>query len=385
MRVNCGAIPHELIDSQLFGHEKGAFTGATECRQGWFERADGGTLLLDELGELPLAAQVRLLRVLQDGWLDRVGSQKPVSVDVRILAATHRDLPRMVAEGKFREDLWYRLAVFPIVIPSLREHREDIPELARHFAARAAARFGLYPVEPTEEDIGLLISYSWPGNIRELAAVIDRAAILGDGKQLEVAKSLGLPSLPFEAKSALPEFSRASPKSIAAADIAPLEDVVRRHIESALAAASGRIEGTRGAAQLLKINPHTLPRGCESSRSIGSNFAGEGSHISVEFHPSPSLAYKGIQHPCWISLGSHDRSAGSPSPNGTDCREFNSGDRLICSPSLWHGDCSRAIIANGFAASSVSSDSSVPKADDHPEFDVRSTPSLAPITRQPTL
>ena len=150
IRVNCGAIPHELIDSQLFGHEKGAFTGAIEARQGWFERADGGTLLLDELGELPLAAQVRLLRILQDGWLDRVGGQRPISVDVRIVAATHRDLPGMVAAGQFREDLWYRLAVFPIVIPPLRERREDIPELARHFARRAATRFGLYPADPTE-------------------------------------------------------------------------------------------------------------------------------------------------------------------------------------------------------------------------------------------
>ncbi len=155
IRVNCGAIPHELIDSQLFGHEKGAFTGATETRQGWFERADGGTLLLDELGELPLAAQVRLLRILQDGWLDRVGGQRPISVDVRIIASTHRDLPAMVAAGQFREDLWYRLAVFPIVIPPLRERREDIPELARHFAKRAATRFGLFAVEPTSQDIEL--------------------------------------------------------------------------------------------------------------------------------------------------------------------------------------------------------------------------------------
>jgi len=192
VRVNCGAIPPELIDSQLFGHERGAFTGAVDTHKGWFERADGGTLLLDEIGELPQAAQVRLLRILQDGWLERVGGQQPIHVDVRIIAATHRDLAAMVAQGRFREDLWYRIAVFPIFLPPLRDRREDIGPLARHFAQRAAIRFGLPVVMPTDEDIALLQSYNWPGNVRELASVIDRAAILGEGRRLEVARALGM-------------------------------------------------------------------------------------------------------------------------------------------------------------------------------------------------
>ena len=148
IRVNCGAIPPELIDSELFGHQRGAFTGAAETRRGWFERADGGTLFLDEIGELPPAVQVRLLRVLQDGCLQRVGGEQMIHVDVRIVAATHRDLSSMVAEGLFREDLWYRIAVFPIVLPPLRERQEDIPTLAEHFARRAAIRFGLAEVVP---------------------------------------------------------------------------------------------------------------------------------------------------------------------------------------------------------------------------------------------
>lgn len=253
MRINCGAIPPELIDSQLFGHERGSFTGATETRPGWFERADRGTLFLDEIGELPLAAQVRLLRVLQDGIFERVGGQQPLTVDVRIVAATHRDLSSMVREGRFREDLWYRLAVFPISLPPLRERRDDIPALARHFAQRAAIRFGLTPRMPSEEDIGLLVSYPWPGNVRELASVLDRAAILGDGHCLEVAKALGVQTNATVLPTAAPAVQPAP-----AAMIMALDDAMRVHIETALAATNGRIEGPHGAALLLKINPHTL-------------------------------------------------------------------------------------------------------------------------------
>jgi transcriptional regulator with GAF, ATPase, and Fis domain len=255
IRVNCGAIPPELIDSQLFGHEKGAFTGAVETRKGWFERADRGTLFLDEIGELPLAAQVRLLRILQDGWLERIGGQQPISVDVRIVAASHRDLASMVAEGRFREDLWYRIAVFPIFLPPLRDRRQDIPRLARHFAERAAVRFGLPVLMPTEEDNALLCAYAWPGNVRELGTVLDRAAILGNGRCLEVAKALGVMRPALEPCAGVAPGAGA-PNS--AHPFGPLDEAMRGHIETALAQTRGRIEGPHGAALLLGINPHTL-------------------------------------------------------------------------------------------------------------------------------
>jgi transcriptional regulator with GAF, ATPase, and Fis domain len=259
LRVNCGAIPRELIDSQLFGHEKGSFTGATDTRQGWFERADMGTLFLDEIGELPLDAQVRFLRVLQDGFVERVGGSKPIRVNVRVVAATHRDLATMVREGAFREDLWYRIAVFPIMLPPLRDRVEDIPSLASHFAERAAIRFGLAPVTPSAGDIRLLQSYNWPGNIRELGTVIDRAAILGDGRTLELAAALGLATPRGPYGSALDSKSVSAPSVPSpSVHISSLNDAMRRHIEAALRATWGRVEGPRGAAKLLAINPHTL-------------------------------------------------------------------------------------------------------------------------------
>jgi hydrogenase-4 transcriptional activator len=269
IRVNCGAIPPELVDSQLFGHEKGSFTGAAEQHQGWFERADRGTLFLDEIGELPLPAQVRLLRVLQDHQIERVGGKAPLHVDVRIVAATHRDLSAMVKEKAFREDLWYRINIFPILLPTLRERLEDIPALVRHFAHRAATRFGLPVVEPSAADLDLLAGYEWPGNIRELGAVIDRAAILGAGRSLDVAAALGLgrqvapvlrpPTDEATLYEVVPEDAVAAPPvSQAPGGIVPLATAMRQHIELALRATRGRIEGRRGAAALLDINPHTL-------------------------------------------------------------------------------------------------------------------------------
>jgi len=258
LRVNCGAIPSELIDSELFGHEKGSFTGATALRKGWFERADGGTLLLDEIGELLPAAQVRLLRILQDGTFERVGGQHQLRVDVRIVAATHRNLQAMVAEGRFREDLWYRLAVFPIYLPSLRDRAEDIPEIATHFALKAARRFGLPLQTPTSDDLHLLLTYSWPGNVRELGAVMDRAVILGNGKGLEIAKALGATDHPMAPRPrSTPSRLTPDPQS-EANSFPPLDAAMKQHIESALAKTRGRIEGRDGAAILLDINPHTL-------------------------------------------------------------------------------------------------------------------------------
>jgi hydrogenase-4 transcriptional activator len=257
LRVNCGAIPSELIDSELFGHERGSFTGAVNLRKGWFERADGGTLFLDEIGELPPPAQVRLLRILQDGTYERVGGQHQLKVDVRIVAATHRDLHSMTLDGRFRQDLWYRIAVFPIHLPSLRERPEDIPALAAHFALRACRRFGFPPLAPTAEHLRLLVAYPWPGNVRELAAVMDRAAILGDGQRLDIAKALGVAPPPLATRTEPPNAST-SPLPPRTENIEPLNTVMARHIEAALAATHGRVEGPRGAARLLGINPHTL-------------------------------------------------------------------------------------------------------------------------------
>lgn len=248
LRVNCGAIPPELIDSELFGHERGSFTGAVGAHKGWFERADGGTLFLDEVGELPPAAQVRLLRVLQDGRFQRVGGERLLNVDVRLVAATNRNLQAAVRDGAFREDLWFRIAVFPIPLPPLRERLQDIPALAAHFALRAAERLGLPPRMPDADDLARLAAYPWPGNVRELGSVIERAAILGDGRRLEVARALGVAPSP----------AATSPAENPSVSFPSLDEVVIRHIEAALVRSHGRIEGPHGAARLLRINPHTL-------------------------------------------------------------------------------------------------------------------------------
>ena len=244
--VNLGAIPEGLIESELFGHEKGAFTGAARRRPGRFEQADGGTIFLDEVGDAPPSVQVRLLRVLQERMVERVGGTEPVTVDVRVVAATNRDLEEMVARGTFRSDLYYRLAVFPIELPPLRERREEVRPLAAHFLTRHAALMHRRPPRVSEESWRALEAHDWPGNVRELENYVQRALILSPGPELV------LPALPAGLERATP--------AAAQAPQAPgrFDDEVRTLIERALDHAGGRVYGPGGAASLLGLRPTTL-------------------------------------------------------------------------------------------------------------------------------
>ena len=203
--VNCGAIPENLIESILFGHEKGSFTGATDKRIGKFQEADGGTLFLDEVGELPLEAQVKLLRALQDGEIDPVGSKKPVKVNIRLISATNRDMIQQVRDGKFREDLYYRLNVFPVWVPPLRDRLDDVTELAQHFLARFAAEERKRISTLSADALNLLAHYSWPGNVRQLENAVFRAVVLCDGAQLTVDEFPQIAAHVEGFKAAMPE------------------------------------------------------------------------------------------------------------------------------------------------------------------------------------
>jgi len=240
--INCAAIPETLIENELFGHERGAFTGADRSREGRFELAHEGTLFLDEIGEMPLETQAKLLRVLQDGMVDRLGGKQPIRVDVRIIAATNRDLSAAVKLGTFRADLLYRLNVFPIHLPTLSERPEDIPLLARHFLEVYAAKLRRSCTEIDPDSLERLVRYSWPGNVRELANVIERALILSHEPVLRIDDHLlGLQDRSF---TSLPSSS--------------LKDFERQHILQTLSLTDWRLEGRDGAAARLGIPPSTL-------------------------------------------------------------------------------------------------------------------------------
>jgi transcriptional regulator with GAF, ATPase, and Fis domain len=247
--VNCGAIPETLVDSELFGHEKGAFTGAISQRRGRFERADKGTIFLDEIGELPSQAQVRLLHVLQKKEIERVGGISSIPVNIRIISATHRNLEEMIASGRFREDLWFRLNVFPITIPPLRQRREDIPALVHHFIDRKTKELKLTerPVLAPGA-IDRLIAYDWPGNVRELENMIERALIRHRGCVLSFETLLPL-AVSEVREMVEDDRHRALPS---------LDEINARHIRKALKTAGGKINGPGGAALILGLHPNTL-------------------------------------------------------------------------------------------------------------------------------
>ena len=248
IRVNCGAIPETLLDSELFGHEKGAFTGALSQRRGRFERADHGTIFLDEIGELPPQAQVRMLRVLQYKELERVGGTHPISVDIRLIAATNRNLEEMVRMKQFREDLWFRLNVFPICIPPLRERRQDIPALIHHFMARKSEELKLPASAALAAGvIDRLMSYSWPGNVRELENVVERALILSKGNPLTFDELT-------TAKKTEGGFIRSGTQDMPL----KLDEAMSQHIRRVLGMTKGKVHGKGGAAEVLGINPSTL-------------------------------------------------------------------------------------------------------------------------------
>ena len=271
--LNCAALPATLIESELFGHEKGAFTGALERRLGKFELAQGGTLFLDEIGELPMELQAKLLRVLQEREIERLGGQAPVRVDVRIVAATNRDLEKEVAQGRFRMDLYFRLAVFALALPALRERPDDVPLLARYFVGQAARKLGKPAPELDEALLEELRRYAWPGNIRELENVLEQALIMNDGRSpLVLARPLGssllggsppAPAIFVFGSAPSSVGSDSAPPAPAAADIPSdlrqrQQQTERAHIVAALQQANGRIRGQGGAAELLGLKPTTL-------------------------------------------------------------------------------------------------------------------------------
>jgi transcriptional regulator with GAF, ATPase, and Fis domain len=254
VRVNCAAVPRELFESEFFGHVRGAFTGAVRDRVGRFELADGGTLFLDEIGEIPLELQGKLLRVLQEGTFERVGETRTRQVNVRVVAATNRDLRHEVAAGRFREDLYYRLAVFPIELPPLRDRRADIGVLAAHFLAIAERKLGKAGLRLTNRDVQALERHVWPGNVRELASVIERAAILARDGRLALDAVL---ARAHAAPAPAPSPAASEPRAAIETE-RERKQRERTSVEAALAACDGKIYGPGGAAELLGVPPTTL-------------------------------------------------------------------------------------------------------------------------------
>ncbi len=252
IKVDCGAIPPTLIDSELFGHEKGAFTGALDKKRGRFERADHGTIFLDEIGELPLNAQVRLLRVLQEKEINRVGGSETIKLDIRIIAATHRNLTEMIQQGRFREDLYFRLMVFPIVIPPLRQRKNDIPELVYFFVRKKSREMGIAdPPALAPGAIERLMAYSWPGNVRDLENAVERALIMSNGDVLTFTEFTNVLKTTTDHDPALYR----GPENY---ETHKLNVVISQHIRRVLKLTDGKIAGRRGAAELLDLHPATL-------------------------------------------------------------------------------------------------------------------------------
>ncbi len=254
VKVNCASVPEELFESEFFGHVKGAFTGAVRDRVGRFQLADTGTIFLDEVGEIPLELQGKLLRVLQEQEFERVGDDETRRVDVRIIAATNRDLEALVERGEFREDLFYRLSVFPIEAPPLRKRGDDIVQLAQHFLVQTCRDFGRQPLPLTPANIETLLAYDWPGNVRELKNVIERAVILSPGAELRLDLSMaGADSSNKHEVAATHATTSQSFKTEA-----EMQTLLRNNTAAALAAAGGRVSGRGGAAELLGVRPTTL-------------------------------------------------------------------------------------------------------------------------------
>ena len=253
VKVNCASIPHELFESEFFGHVKGAFTGAYRDRIGRFQLADGGTLFLDEISEIPLDLQGKLLRVLQESQYERVGDDTTLSVDVRVIAATNRDLEQVVEQGGFREDLYYRLSVFPIEVPPLRDRGEDIVQLASHFLEKACLDFGHRPLTLSRQQVSLLSRYDWPGNVRELKNVIERGVILSQGKVLRLDLAMADILTSSRPRDNTPD--RRETRLLTERELVALQ---KENLLAALSLTNGRVSGPEGAAQLVGLKPSTF-------------------------------------------------------------------------------------------------------------------------------